>query len=627
MRVPKAITTLPRRLASQRTPLTCEDRLMAAVSQEVHQRLDQSLHQRLWQTLNTADPPPELPRQGTLSLDGQPTQIDRIDGTTLAQILTQELTQTTPYRLHLSGPAGVGKTTLLLELAAALLQHAQPDPTQPLPVLFHLAAWDAEAQSLEDWLGLELQIKYGVSPALAHHWLAANRLLPLLDGWDELAPHRHEAALIALNDWLSQPLRPLVIGGDCPQHAPISTALDLPLHLRLAPLTLAQVEAYLATLQHHALWTAMQRRPAWQPLAQIPLGLTMLIMTHSDLDATVWDTLSTTEAQQNAVIDQCIQQHLHPPLPLGSTAENTVSAQNMRHWLGWLARQLHDRSEHEFSIDTMQPSLLSSRRHIIQYTVLGGILFGMMGGLVFGVFIGPGSGLFVLSCITSLFILRRGDDTINSLHTQADTIGLMRFIFVRQINYLVLFALIIGFVSIFGGQGIVNGMFIFVIGMIVIFLARATIALPSWLLGSLVAKVHRALSSDIVNHTQPNQGIHAALHYVLRTIVIFLPWLLFLKVAPRLWLSPLPGPIPMEMTAFVHVLALIGSITLWATIFDSALVCAQHLALRLVLFQANAIPWNYARFLDTCCDYHLLQRVGRRYQFIHPLLRDRWMTL
>ena len=163
--------------------------------------------------------------------------------------------------------------------------------------------------------------------------------------------------------------------------------------------------------------------------------------------------------------------------------------------------------------------------------------------------------------------------------------------------------------------------------MLVIVLARATVALPSWLLGSLVAKVNRYLESDILVHAQPNQGIQSALLYLLRTTVIFLPFLLFLKIAPLVWFSPLPGPIPIEITTFIHSLQIIGSITLWATIFDSALVCAQHFALRLVLFKANAIPWNYARFLDTCCEYHLLQRVGRRYQFIHPLLRDRWTTL
>lgn len=623
MRVPNLIAAVPQRLAPQRDPLTCEGLLLAGVRQEVHHRLEQSLHQRLWQILGTDDPPLVLPRRGSLFLDTQPTQIDEIDGKALAQ----GVIQVTHPRLQISGPAGIGKTTLLLELAADLLQQAQQDSTRPLPVLFHLASWDAEAQSLEDWLRLELQVKYGVSRSLAHHWLGANRLLPMLDGFDDLAPHRHEAAILALNAWLSQPLRPLVICCGGHDTDPSPNTLALPTHLRLEPLTPVQVEAYLTVLQQDALWVEVQRWPAWLPLVQIPLWLNLLIATHSHFDPADWDTDLANEAQQNTVLDRFIQQQLHHPTTLGSSPKYPISAQNMRHWLGWLARHINEQAEHEFSIDRMQPNLLRNRRQTIQYTVLGGLFFGWMGGLVFGLFIGPGSGIFVLSCITSLFILRRGDDAIDPLHIQADTIGLMRFIFVRQINYLVIFALIIGLLVALGGQGVVRGIFVFLIGMLVIVLARATVALPSWLLGSLVAKVNRYLESDILVHAQPNQGIQSALLYLLRTTVIFLPFLLFLKVAPLVWFSPLPGPIPIEITTFIHSLKIIGSITLWATIFDSALICAQHFALRLVLFKANAIPWNYARFLDTCCEYHLLQRVGRRYQFIHPLLRDRWTTL
>jgi DNA polymerase III delta prime subunit len=563
---------------------------------------------------------PALPRQGTLHLDSQIVQF-------MEATLPQWVAQATHPRVQISGPAGIGKTTLLLELAAEILQQAQQDPTRPLPVLFHLASWDAEAQALEDWLRLELQVKYGVSRSLAHHWLAANRLLPMLDGFDELAPHRHEAAILALNAWLSQPLRPLVICCGGHDTAPSPNALAIPTHLRLEPLTPVQVEAYLTALQQDALWVELQRWPAWLPLAQIPLWLNLLIVTHSHFDPADWNTDFANKAQQNTVLDRFIQRQLHHPITLGSTPKYPIAAQTMRHWLSWLARHINEQAEHEFSIDGMQPNLLSNRRQTIQYTVLGGLLFGLMGGLVFGLFIGPGSGIFVLSCITSLFILRRGDDAIDPLHIQADTIGLMRFIFVRQINYLVIFALITGLLVAVGEQGVVGGIVILLVGMLAIILARATVALPSWLLGSLVAKVNRYLESDILVHAQPNQGIQSALLYLLRTTVIFLPFLLFLKVAPLIWFSLLPGPTPIEMTTFIHILKIIGSITLWATIFDSALVCAQHCALRLVLFKANAIPWNYARFLDTCCEHHLLQRVGRRYQFVHPLLRDRWTTL
>ncbi|NJM59323.1 MAG: hypothetical protein HC849_02545 [Oscillatoriales cyanobacterium RU_3_3] len=48
----------------------------------------------------------------------------------------------------------------------------------------------------------------------------------------------------------------------------------------------------------------------------------------------------------------------------------------------------------------------------------------------------------------------------------------------------------------------------------------------------------------------------------------------------------------------------------------------QHFILRLIFLQDKHIHWNYARFLNYCAERLLLQRVGRRYRFIHKLLED-----
>lgn len=48
----------------------------------------------------------------------------------------------------------------------------------------------------------------------------------------------------------------------------------------------------------------------------------------------------------------------------------------------------------------------------------------------------------------------------------------------------------------------------------------------------------------------------------------------------------------------------------------------QHFILRLIFIPDRHIHWNYARFLNYCTERLLLQRVGRRYRFIHKLLED-----
>ena len=64
-----------------------------------------------------------------------------------------------------------------------------------------------------------------------------------------------------------------------------------------------------------------------------------------------------------------------------------------------------------------------------------------------------------------------------------------------------------------------------------------------------------------------------------------------------------------------------------ASIDNSISACAQHFALRGVLYGAKAIPWNYARFLNHCTERLLLQRVGGRYRFIHKLVQEHFAAM
>jgi DNA polymerase III delta prime subunit len=48
----------------------------------------------------------------------------------------------------------------------------------------------------------------------------------------------------------------------------------------------------------------------------------------------------------------------------------------------------------------------------------------------------------------------------------------------------------------------------------------------------------------------------------------------------------------------------------------------QYLVLRIVLLLSNATPYNYYKFLNYATEKMLLQRIGRRYKFIHNFVRD-----
>jgi len=53
----------------------------------------------------------------------------------------------------------------------------------------------------------------------------------------------------------------------------------------------------------------------------------------------------------------------------------------------------------------------------------------------------------------------------------------------------------------------------------------------------------------------------------------------------------------------------------------------QHFFLRIRLWRAGCIPWQYARFLDYASECILLRKVGGGYIFIHRLLLDYFASL
>ena len=107
-------------------------------------------------------------------------------------------------RLVVLGRPGAGKTILALRLLVDLMDIRFSD--QPVPVLFSVGLWNPSTTPLPDWLISELireQPGLGVvgrsGSSLAAALIAAGRIVPVLDGFDEIAGGLHGAALGQIN--------------------------------------------------------------------------------------------------------------------------------------------------------------------------------------------------------------------------------------------------------------------------------------------------------------------------------------------------------------------------------------------------------------------------------------------
>ncbi|MGD1862712.1 MAG: hypothetical protein ACFB0E_22420, partial [Leptolyngbyaceae cyanobacterium] len=167
-------------------------------------------------------------------------------------------------------------------------------------------------------------------------------------------------------------------------------------------------------------------------------------------------------------------------------------------------------------------------------------------------------------------------------------------------------------------------------GLIVGLIGGMILGLIGGMIYGMIVGLISGLKADITHRVMPNQGMLKAAKNILPVslitypggVVIALGGQLAMFVAANGWsLANLPLDWPTAwLQGFAYALLLGGYLAGWQA-------CAQHVALRIVLYGAGYSPWNYARFLNHCSDRLLLQRVGGRYRFIHKLVQEHFAAM
>lgn len=270
-------------------------------------------------------------------------------------------------RLIILGPAGAGKTVVAARLAIDLL--AVRRPGAPVPVIVSIGSWNPSTTALADWLVAQLVRDHpGLAVArpgggsLAAALIDAGLILPILDGYDEIAVGLRRAALQRLN---TMPDTPLVVTSRTAEYAAAVAGADVltaAAGIEIDPVSLDDLVDYLprttrrSTIHNgHAtgLWTPVLTRlrgPSTDPAnvalreaLSTPLMVYLARTVYSDApEHDPADLLDTARFPTSAAVEEHLiasfvpAVYRHPP----ATGDRHWDPEDARHWLGYLARHL-----------------------------------------------------------------------------------------------------------------------------------------------------------------------------------------------------------------------------------------------------------------------------------------------
>lgn len=320
-----------------------------------------------------------------------------------------------PSRLVVVGAAGSGKTGLCVDLTLALCRREDP---QRVPVLLQLSTWDPEV-SFQDWIVKRVTddyrflvdtVNYGAGAVM--ELLRHGRLLPVLDGLDELPPTLRAQVIRALRENSHLP-SDTVLTCRADAYRSTSEAESLPDSrvVRLLPVPVDEAAGYLESHFPDDLerWGPVLRSLRTEPAGPVaaalsrPLMLFLARAAFQSRDSTPDVLLDTARFGTGELIEAYLLDAFVPVVfaepPMG--ADDGHPAPVSRDWpveratryLGFLADRLEsrrvggERGAGELSWWELR-DLAAIPRHpyVVVPGVIGTVVCAVLGMLVFGVF-------------------------------------------------------------------------------------------------------------------------------------------------------------------------------------------------------------------------------------------------
>jgi hypothetical protein len=531
--------------------------------------------------------------------------------------------------LLIIGERGAGKTLALLELASSLLEIAERDQEQGIPVVLNLSSFGGD--NLEEWLVRELKRRYDLAEEIGRGWLLRRRLILLLDGMDEARDQDACARAIktfldkssttaiavagspgnagqtgiknsieVLNNRSQVELRKLVAGrfeGASRLEQPFALPNVLvwlrwlangSMHSRQSQFTVAQIQPnWLQSKETEQAYLALSRVTGALVVMAIGAGLMFLS------GAVVRIVIANAYVPGLFEIEKHLKWWLFVTVVVGGLTIAFIDWIHATHFLGpkiagrWAVwrQNLLSLSVYTASCFLMFFAAASVKINFLN-ALRGAIIFAVAYGVVFW-FRGHESGL--------------ASDTNTADQLVWSPTGILR-------------GMLLGVV----GGFICGGLFAFVLKFDAKSDVKIQLLLLLILLGSLVGLIAGGLRRiSIVENTSPRQGMHLSIR---STIII--------------WLSVGP-PATMLIWGYVHIIMHRPEAALGGGLFYGmvlGLLCGfaysgfgivYRFVFRWVLWGRHHAPlFNLVQFLDYVSDLGFLHKVGGGYVFAQTALRE-----
>lgn len=479
-------------------------------------------------------------------------------------------------RLLIVGQPGMGKTSLLLELADRLFD-LEPDA---LPVLINLASWKSGFIKLERWLEEVLVSELDTNKSGVKAVLEQSRLILLLDGLDELREEGEmRSCLAAITEYGITAGKSYVISCRIKDYLKVQESARVNMQIEVGSLSADELIVELEQSGYEqpeaqVLAQALRKNPLLCQVAETPFYFNTLQLIYAGATP---DFISQEPSTLRSEIKQCFIQYA-----LRQDKDKSFTPEAVAHWLSFLANRMTERSKVVFELSDLQYDWQKgTRSERIVAGLIAGLVYGLVIGLVYGLLYGVLFGLIlglVVGLIFGLVVgLVRGlrEDSKNWPEiTTKDFITWSIYVFFEYIK--VFWVVIITSLLVRGlTYGLVGGLvFGFVSGSV----GGLEIGLVFGLVMGLVFGLVRGLVMGLIIFIEEESRSFTEINK---------PYQRFYGSMRQLHFSIL-----------------------------------QHWHLRYLLYKKGLLPWHLVDFLNEMKERHLLESNGASWRFRHRIIQE-----